>query len=293
MKLIVRAPAKINWTLEVLGRRNDGYHEVRTVLQTIDLVDTLTFERADDVTIEQDSATPIPDEENLAWQAAQLLRERVARNSGARLHLRKDIPIAAGLGGGSSDAAATLRGLNELWGLGLSANKLAEIGAEVGSDVPFFLYGGTALAEGRGEIITPLPDLNNVWLVLVAPTIELPAKTATLFGQLRPDDFSHGRHTADFVKSLKGGLALKDKALVNVFERASLEVFPSLEGHWKALADASGRPVHLAGAGPTLFVLAQDEADAKAIVYSVNQRIDADVYAAATIGTEAATALPS
>jgi 4-diphosphocytidyl-2-C-methyl-D-erythritol kinase len=107
MKLIVRAPAKINWTLEVLGRRGDGYHEVRTVLQALDLFDILTFEHADSMLIEQDSAARIPNEENLVWRAAHLLRERTGRSDGARLHLRKAIPIAAGLGGGSSDAAAT------------------------------------------------------------------------------------------------------------------------------------------------------------------------------------------
>jgi 4-diphosphocytidyl-2-C-methyl-D-erythritol kinase len=175
--------------------------------------------------------------------------------------------------------------------VGLSVRELAEIGAELGSDVPFFLYGGTALAEGRGEVVTPLPDFDDLWLVLLSPPIDLPSKTATLFGRLRPDDFSDGTQTGQLVEGLRGGVDLADEMLTNVFERPALEVFPGLDGYWQAFADATGRPVHLAGAGPTLFVLARDEAEAKALADSVRQRIDAEVYAAATIGAEAATAV--
>ncbi|MDP2675876.1 MAG: 4-(cytidine 5'-diphospho)-2-C-methyl-D-erythritol kinase, partial [Dehalococcoidia bacterium] len=160
-------PAKVNWTLEVLGRLPQAdYHEVCTVMQTIELCDALEFGPGEGVRLEVEGPHEASGDD-LVLRAAALLGGGGGR--GARIRLTKRIPVAAGLGGGSSDAAATLRGLDELWGLGLGGEKLAEMAAGLGSDVPFFLAGGTALAEGRGERVTPLLDATQSWLVLLAP----------------------------------------------------------------------------------------------------------------------------
>jgi 4-diphosphocytidyl-2-C-methyl-D-erythritol kinase len=150
------APAKINWTLEVLGRRNDGYHNVGSLMQTVDSCDILDISPADRLTLEVEGERQ-PSQDDLVLRAATLLDGGSGR--GAHIRLDKRVPVAAGLGGGSSDAAAALRGLNELWHLGYGDARLAEIGAGIGSDVSFFVYGGTALAEGRGERVadTPFP----------------------------------------------------------------------------------------------------------------------------------------
>ncbi|MFC1981580.1 4-(cytidine 5'-diphospho)-2-C-methyl-D-erythritol kinase [Chloroflexota bacterium] len=154
--LTVPAPAKLNLTLEVLGKRPDGFHEIRSVIQAINLCDSLRFQLSQEVTVKSD----MPDwsaEESLVSKAASLLQRTTGCSKGASIEVEKLIPLISGLGGDSSDAAAALRGLNQLWKLGLTQEKLVGLAAQLGSDVAFFLYGGTALAEGRGELVTPLP----------------------------------------------------------------------------------------------------------------------------------------
>jgi len=257
------APAKVNWTLEVLGRREDSYHEVRTVLQAIDLCDILEFGPGEGVRLEVEGPHEAS-EDDLVLRAATLLDGGGGR--GARIRLTKRIPVAAGLGGGSSDAAATLRGLNELWRLGLSGERLAEMAAGLGSDVPFFLAGGTALVEGRGERVAPLPDAAQTWLVLLAPPIAVGGKTRRMYAALTPSDFSDGSRTAALVTAIRGRRPLVDSGLFNVFERAAYAVFEGLDVYREALLAAGAGRVHLAGAGPALFALAADEAAARALL---------------------------
>lgn len=172
------APAKVNLTFEALGRRADGYHEVRTVLHAISLADEIAFAPADDLSLAVEppekgafsSAASAPaGDDNLVLRAARLLRREAGVKTGAAIRLRKRIPVAAGLGGGSSDAAAALRGLRRLWGLDLDADALRELAAQLGSDVPFFVTGGAALAEGRGERIMPLPPAQGNVVVMSPP----------------------------------------------------------------------------------------------------------------------------
>ena len=167
--------AKINLGLRVLGRRADGYHEIRTVFQTVTLHDTLTFEPAPGGLLELACTDPtIPtDESNLILRAASLLRERYGVSRGARTRLEKSIPAGGGLGGGSSDAAAALLALNRLWNLGAGARELSELGARVGADVPFFLTGGTALGTGTGADVEPLEDAPKMPLVIVTPGVRV------------------------------------------------------------------------------------------------------------------------
>ncbi|MDO9066452.1 MAG: 4-(cytidine 5'-diphospho)-2-C-methyl-D-erythritol kinase, partial [Chloroflexota bacterium] len=164
------APAKINLTLEALGRYPDGYHEIVSILQTIDLCDTLTVESSSHLHL----AAPgldCDESDNLVLKAAQLLREATGCSLGAEMLLTKHIPAASGLGGGSSDAATALVALNQLWELGLGSEALADLAARLGSDVPFFLGGATALARGRGERLEPLPPQTGLWVVLTVPPV--------------------------------------------------------------------------------------------------------------------------
>ena len=170
---MLQTSAKVNLVLEVLGKRPDGYHEIATVMQTVDLFDRLTLEAAPTISLETDDSALPADERNLIVRAALLLRQVSGVEAGARMRLRKRIPVAAGLGGGSSDAAATLWGLNRLWGLRWPRARLSELAGRLGMDVPFFLTGGPALATGRGERVERLPAAGGYALVLVNPRVPL------------------------------------------------------------------------------------------------------------------------
>ncbi len=258
------APAKINWTLEALGRPDSyrGYHEVRTVMQTVEPCDSLDIGPANGLQLEVEGRREVS-EDDLILRAAAALDEGGGRD--ACIRVSKRIPVAAGLGGGSSDAAAALRGLNELWKLGRSDDQLAEAGAGLGSDVPFFVYGGTALAEGRGERVRPLPEPPPVWLVLLAPPFELPKKTKRMYAALTPGDFGDGSRTEALVGRIRGGGPVDDSGLYNVFERVAYEVFAGLDAYRDALLTAGARRVHLAGSGPALFAVGANEDAARSV----------------------------
>ncbi|MCC6347225.1 MAG: 4-(cytidine 5'-diphospho)-2-C-methyl-D-erythritol kinase [Nitrospirales bacterium] len=179
--LTVNAPAKINWSLYVLGRRDDGYHTILSLMQRIGLYDTLTFESSRRLELHSDM--DLPPGQNLVFRAAEMLREHAGTREGARITLRKEIPSGAGLGGGSSDAASALMGLNMLWGLGLGRNELKELGGRLGSDIPFFLEEEPlAVVEGRGEILSPLSLAASHTVLVVHPA--LPVSTAWAYGTL-------------------------------------------------------------------------------------------------------------
>jgi len=169
--LSLRAPAKINWFLKVLGKRDDGYHDLISVMQCVNLYDELTFEHAD--TIELISDMDIPPVDNIVYRTASSLKKNTSYPKGAKITLLKNIPSGAGLGGGSSDAASTLMGLNRLWGLKLNNTELHAIAAEIGADVPFFLDGPCSLAERRGEKLSPLKIHSSAVLLLVKPSVSV------------------------------------------------------------------------------------------------------------------------
>ncbi len=252
------AYAKVNLALEVTGRRPDGYHEVVTLLQTVSLHDTVRVAPAAGLSLSCDEPA-LAGADNLVLRAATLLRERCGVRQGAAIHLEKRIPLAAGLGGGSSDAAATLLALARLWDLAAGAEVLAEVAAALGSDVPFFLRGGTALASGRGEQVEALPPAPERWLVLLRPPVVLPGKTALLYRRLSPADFTDGAAARAAAAEVREGRFPTEEQLVNTFERVADEVFVGLPAAREHLqAAAGGRAVHLSGAGPTLFVLFAD-----------------------------------
>ena len=261
---IVRAYAKINLTLDVLGRRDDGYHAVATVMQTIDLHDTICLSAADAGEMQIICTVPaLSNSENLAVRAAHLLRQRLGLTRGVVIELHKRIPVAAGLGGGSSDAAAVLLALKRWWQLPVAPSDLLDLAASLGSDVPFFLTGGLALCEGRGERITPLvpywPEAMN-WLLLLKPAISI--ATAAVFRSLPARDYSDGRHSRAVCSAFHAGKMPQVEDLHNGLERSVLEGYPEVAQARDDLLQAGASLVRLCGSGPTLFAAFAERADA-------------------------------
>jgi 4-diphosphocytidyl-2-C-methyl-D-erythritol kinase len=247
--LTLQAPAKVNLTLEVLGKRPDGYHEIKSVIQTIGLYDTLSIEEAERVVFECDA--PL-------WMAAKSVLSKVidmiGGKRGVKITLQKRIPLMSGLGGDSSDAAAVLLGLNGLWRLNLAGKNLFSLAARLGSDVPFFIRGGTALASGRGDIIEPLPSPADLFLVLVVPDIQVePGKTGRMYAALKPSHFTDGSMTPNLVENLRKSKKVDSSMLFNTFENVAFDVFPGLDVYKEHLLKLGAPAVHLAGSGPTLF----------------------------------------
>ncbi len=231
--ITAQAYAKINITFEVLGRRKDGYHDVATVLQEIDLKDTIDFELAPSLSLECD-CRDLDSSDNLVLKAARLLQQEAAHKGGAKIILKKDIPVAAGLGGGSSDAAAALIALNKLWKLKLSIESLVELAASLGSDVPYFIHGSTALAEGRGEKVTPLPPLPRSWVVLLKPSVPVPEpKTKAMYGALRSSHYSDGGYTNRAVSAIERGTGGDSSSVKPRIKSDQPPVSPSLGGFCK------------------------------------------------------------
>ena len=254
-KINVPAFAKINLGLRVHGRRPDGYHEISTVFQTVTLRDTLSFQAAADGSLKLVCSDPsIPDDDsNLVLRAASALRERFGVSQGARVELEKVIPAGGGLGGGSADAAVTLAALATLWGIETDAGILAEVGARLGADVPFFLTGGTALGTGTGTEIRPLEDAPQMHLVIVAPGVHV--STAEAYGALGAPaltkveplaNLSVSRTEADFPDSLCGVWS-------NDFEAVVVRLYPEIGRAREGLAGAGASRVMLSGSGSSVF----------------------------------------
>ncbi len=285
--VFIPAYAKINWTLDVLGKREDGYHDLKSVMQTIALRDTLrlTADTPETLTFTCD----VPDlraQDNLAVRAA-LAARRYARPStpGVRIELSKHIPTQAGLGGGSSDAAAVLVALNTLWQLGLKNADLEEIGAELGSDVPFFIRGGTAEIAGRGERVTPLPDGEQLWLIVAKPAISVP--TPAVFRALAPDDYGHGAWTDAVAAAVRAGAPLPFESLHNDLEQGVLRTFREVAEADAALRRAGAPIVRMSGSGSSLFAPFR-ELDAAARVYELVIASGLSVWLTHTIPAHAA-----
>jgi len=259
--LTLHAYAKINLTLEILGKRSDGYHEIATVFQEIDLKDTLSFGEDRELKVEGD---------DLALEAARLLQQEAGLSKGASISIKKNIPRAAGLGGSSSDAAATLQALNELWGLGFPLHRLVEVASRVSADTAFFLCGGTALGQGRGEHITPLPPFPSSWLVLFRPPVNIPpSKTKSLYSFLNQSHFTRGQFTKSLVELLCKGREVPPSSLFNAFEKVAFTAFPGLEQYWQRFSALGADNIHLAGSGPALFTLVKDKAQGEKLYHAL------------------------
>ncbi len=293
--LTILAPAKLNLTLEVLAKRPDGFHEIRSVIQTINLCDRLRFQLNHNIEFRCSKPDWIA-ADSLVSRAASLLRQATGCGNGAIIEIDKHIPLVSGLGGDSSDAAATLRGLNQLWGLGLSLPELVKLASPLGSDIAFSLYGGTALVKGRGEMVTPLPSLPHTWVVLMLPTVPgMPGKTKQLYASLKASHYTEGQITDRFValltgRSLKGRSPFKTNTspspskergikgerlisnIFNVFDTVALDNFVGLGEYWQQFLEAGATDVHLAGSGPALFTLVKAQAQAERIYRHLQQQ---------------------
>jgi len=259
----LKSPAKINWFLEIDGKRSDGYHEIRTLMQKVSLYDSVELSGSEEICLE--CSLDIPMEENLVYRTALLVREKYGVTAGVSIRLNKVIPSGAGLGGGSSDAASVLKGLNKLWGLNLSKDELAEVGAEIGSDVPFFIYGPAAFAHGRGEKIIPLVRPKKAHLLLVKPRVSV--STAWVYGEYsgtagrlsgsRPEltkndarldniEFFIGRYENAGIRDLAGILS-------NDLESVTIDRFPVIAEIKRQLLDRGAEFALMTGSGPTVF----------------------------------------
>jgi 4-diphosphocytidyl-2-C-methyl-D-erythritol kinase len=255
LKLLEKAPAKINLSLDVLYKREDGYHEVEMIMTTIDLADRLELTLLDhnEIKIISHNRFVPDDQRNLAYQAAALLKERFHIKKGVGITIEKTIPVAAGLAGGSSDAAATLRGLNKLWDLGLSLDELAVLGAEIGSDVSFCVYGGTAIARGRGEKITRLPSPPTCWVVLAKPFIGV--STADVYRRLNLRDIQHPQTEAMIEAIRNGEFSSVCSNVGNVLEDVTLKLHPEVALIKDQMKRFGADAVLMSGSGPTVFGL--------------------------------------
>ncbi|MDQ3855123.1 MAG: 4-(cytidine 5'-diphospho)-2-C-methyl-D-erythritol kinase [Chloroflexota bacterium] len=253
----------MNLSLEVLGKRPDGYHRLRTIFQAIELHDELWLELASDLSLEVEGEAP-PGDDNLVLRAARALAAHAGAR-GARIRLRKSIPSGAGLGGGSSDAAATLLGLQRLWRLEMPLQGLERLARELGADVSFFLHGGTACASGRGDLITPLPAAPAMWLVISVPEVRVSNKTARVFRTLGPDEYTDGQRVGQLAELLARGQPPAGASLFNGLFPAACRVFDGLAGHAEALQLRTGARWTLSGAGPAMFTVAGSGAEAEAV----------------------------
>lgn len=259
----LKAYAKINLGLDVLRKREDGYHEVKMIMQTVDIYDVLTFEKADSgihVTVNK-SELPV-NEDNLIYKSAAAFMSKYNISEGVSIHLEKNIPIAAGMAGGSTDAAATFKALNQLFEVNASLEELQEIAVKIGADVPYCLMGGTALAEGIGEKLTKLPDTPNCHLVVAKPDIDV--STAFVYGNLKANELKEhpdidGMVDAITEKQLEGVI----QRLGNVLETVTVPAYPIIREIKETLKADGADGVLMSGSGPTVFAIFTDKEKAE------------------------------
>ncbi|CAN5412747.1 4-(cytidine 5'-diphospho)-2-C-methyl-D-erythritol kinase [soil metagenome] len=267
------SPAKINLGLEILGKRDDGFHEIRTIMQAISLTDQISVTAAATNSIESSDST-LENDDNLALRAATLWTERLdASKRSLAISMRKSIPVAAGLGGASSNAATVLTLARALYAAPVVDSDLDSVAASLGSDVPFFLHSTAALASGRGEMLDPLPPLADATFILVTPNVEIARKTVTMYGQLTPSDFSDGSGIASLAARMVAGNPLESGDLRNAFERPLLHFLPELEGIPSIMRSLCGHRVGLSGAGPTWYAAVNSPDEANRLAASLCERL--------------------
>lgn len=280
----VEGYGKINLTLDILGMRSDGFHEVAMVMQSLALSDTLHMERtAGKISLVHDREGLESDERNLAWRAAALVKERYGIKGGAKIRLKKRIPIAAGLAGGSADAAAALRAMTRLYEIDATEEELCALGAELGSDIPFSLMGGTMLATGRGELLRSLPAVPHFYVVLAKPPISI----STPWAYRTYDEKGTDRHPDN--AAMEAALQAKDpraiaRLLCNALERVSIGEHPVIQGYKDRMLGAGALAAMMSGSGPTVFALSETREQAEKIRDAFADTRGAEVYLTETRG---------
>lgn len=280
--LSCNAHAKINLYLRILGRRDDGFHEIRSIFQTLDLHDTLHFspcERGISLRITGPSSMPSLIRENIIEKTFCEIGRELGREAGVRVELKKIIPVGGGLGGGSSDSSATIKALGELWDLGLTADDHLRIAARIGSDVPFFYHGGTALVEGRGEMLTPLPDIPPLSVIIVKPDFSI--STAEAYSWW--DDLPGGPGGPNLETGLLYSGSISHM-LHNDFEEVLFPRFPVLAEIKKMLLCSGCPGALLSGSGSCIFGIVGDDSKAEIIADNVKRNFNATVFVTRTKG---------
>lgn len=275
--------AKINWLLRILGKREDGFHELCTIFQTVSLFDEITFEESDKLSLTCNIENIPTGETNLIIKAANVLRNEFDVKKGARIYLEKRIPAPGGLGGGSSNAAVALFGLATLWNLDVEFEKLVEIGTKLGSDVPFFFYGGTAFGIGRGTEIVSMEDFDEKFLLIVTPNIEV--STAEAFARINAPYLTNEtsksilkicQNEADRFKS-------RQKTLSNDFEKSVFEFQPEIGRVKEKLLNLGAQQAVLSGSGASVFAIFDKEETRQATLKALEEETNWRKFAVATV----------
>lgn len=281
----IKAPAKINLALDTLYKREDNYHEVEMVMTTVDLADyiTVTPLETNEIKIKSNEFTMPLNDKNLAYQAAKLFKDHFNIDKGVEIYIKKSIPVAAGLAGGSSNAAATLKALKELWQVDCTIDELAKLGEMLGSDVPFCVYGGTALATGRGEKIQRIPSPPKCWVILIKPRIGV--STKEIYEALDAKNIEHldieGMLECINHKDYKGIC----NRLGNSLESVTLERYPVVAEIKNKLIQFGADAVLMSGSGPTVFALVRKEYKLRRIINSINGCLrEHEIHAVRLIG---------
>lgn len=258
--LIKKAYGKLNLALDIVGKRKDGYHLVRMIMQTVDLYDVLKFTKTKEPGIVlTTNRTDLPtNQDNLIYRAADLLIKKFSIQEGVRIHLEKHIPVAAGMAGGSADCAAALSGINRLFSLGLSTEELMKSGICLGADVPYCLLGGTALSEGIGELLTPLPDIPPCKVLLVKPDINI--STKWVYTNLNWESLTFHPDVDGMIANLNtGNLDGISKGLSNVLETVTIPAYSVIQSIKETILELGAGNTLMSGSGPTVFGLFPEE----------------------------------
>ncbi len=285
-ELHLNAYAKVNLALNVLGPREDGFHEIETVLHTVGLHDVITLrEQEEGIAVRTDDSLVPQDARNLVVKAAQVLRETFGVTRGVLIEIKKGIPVASGLGGGSSDAAITLLGLVQMWKIRLNGREMLGLAASLGSDVPFFLEGGAAIARGRGERLTWLPPLPTTWMVLARPRVEV--STTWAYQKLDLSALRERPNAAALAEAMRHeDLPGIGRLLGNVFEELLLKTHPVLADIKQRILAGEAYGATLSGTGPTVFGLMANEAAARKTAEELGRLPDLEVLVNRTFAEE-------
>lgn len=275
--------AKINWTLRIIGKRSDGFHELCTVFQTVSLHDTITFRESDSLTLTCNDPLVPTGEDNLIVAAGRRLRQVFGGVRGAAIHLEKQIPFPGGLGGGSSNAATTLFGLAKLWGFKVSPDDLYAIAADLGSDVPFFLYGGTALGTGRGETIEPIDDIHAPAMLIVTPEVSVSTPDAFAAAQAPSLTNTDSNRNLRVCRSQAEKLDPLHSVLINDFEASVFSAYPEILRVKQTLLDLGAVNAAMSGSGASVFAVFDKQETRQAAIKALDQVSTWRKFAVATI----------
>lgn len=272
-KLQLKAYGKINLGLDVIRKRPDGYHDLDMIMQMVDVYDDIIIEKkaGEEIVVKADAAVLSNGKDNLAYMAAKMLFDEFGIKSGVEITIHKRIPIAGGMAGGSSDCATTLIGINEMFNLGLSKQQLMERGVKLGADVPYCMLGGTAIARGIGEVLTPLPTPPQCHVIIAKPPISV--STAYVYGHIRPDEITKRPDIEQMTLAIKEqDLNKLSDLLYNVMEEVTVSEYPVIEKLKSIMLEKGALNSIMSGSGPTVFGLFDDREKAQAAMKALDSK---------------------